>query len=42
MFSEFLIAGLTRVDTASREWLGLLAYWITGKTSEFFPSPGGR
>jgi uncharacterized SAM-binding protein YcdF (DUF218 family) len=39
MFSEFLIAGLVRVDTASREWLGLLAYWITGKTTEFFPGP---
>lgn len=42
MFSEFLIAGLSRVDTASREWLGLLAYWLTGKTSEFFPGPGER
>ena len=42
MFSEFLVAGLTRVDTASREWLGLLAYWISGKTSEFFPGPAER
>jgi uncharacterized SAM-binding protein YcdF (DUF218 family) len=40
MFSEFLIVGLSRVDTACREWMGLAAYWITGKTSEFFPGPG--
>lgn len=38
-FSRFLVAGLGRVDTASREWMGLIAYWITGKTSEFFPGP---
>jgi uncharacterized SAM-binding protein YcdF (DUF218 family) len=40
--SEFLIGGLSRVDTACREWIGVLAYWITGKTSEFFPGPGER
>jgi uncharacterized SAM-binding protein YcdF (DUF218 family) len=33
------IVGLARIDTASREWLGLIAYWITGKTSEFLPGP---
>jgi uncharacterized SAM-binding protein YcdF (DUF218 family) len=38
-FSRFLVGGLGRVDTASREWMGLIAYWITGKTSEFFPGP---
>jgi uncharacterized SAM-binding protein YcdF (DUF218 family) len=31
--------GLRRVDTASREWAGLLAYWIAGRTGELFPSP---
>ena len=25
------------VDTAAREWMGLVAYWITGMNSEFFP-----
>ena len=40
MFSEFLIVGLSRVDTAGREWMGLMAYWMTGKTDEFFPGPG--
>jgi uncharacterized SAM-binding protein YcdF (DUF218 family) len=31
--------GLSRIDTASREWMGIVAYWLTGKTSEFFPGP---
>jgi uncharacterized SAM-binding protein YcdF (DUF218 family) len=33
--------GLARTDTAMREWIGLLAYWVTGKTSAFFPGPAG-
>lgn len=31
--------GLRRTDTAVREWVGLAAYWITGKSSELFPGP---
>jgi len=31
--------GLRRTDTAVREWVGLLAYRITGKTAELFPAP---
>jgi uncharacterized SAM-binding protein YcdF (DUF218 family) len=38
-FSVFLLDGLARVDTAVREWIGLAAYWITGKTDAFFPAP---
>ena len=34
--------GLRRTDTAVREWIGLLAYWVSGRSSEFFPGPGGR
>ncbi|MFZ0262064.1 MAG: YdcF family protein [Pseudolabrys sp.] len=30
---------LARFDSATHEWIGLLAYWITGRTSEFLPSP---
>jgi uncharacterized SAM-binding protein YcdF (DUF218 family) len=30
---------LARVDSAAHEWIGLVLYWATGKTSEFFPSP---
>ena len=31
--------GLRRTDTAVREWVGLFAYRITGKTAELFPAP---
>ena len=34
-FSE----GVKRVDTAMREWIGLLAYYITGKTETLLPGP---
>jgi uncharacterized SAM-binding protein YcdF (DUF218 family) len=31
--------GLRRVDTASREWAGLFAYWLRGRTDALFPAP---
>ena len=31
--------GLRRTDTAVREWVGLAAYWLTGRSSELFPGP---
>jgi len=31
--------GLRRTDTAVREWVGLMAYWLAGKSSELFPAP---
>lgn len=34
-----LAAGLARTDVAAREWIGLLAYWISGRTSALFPGP---
>jgi uncharacterized SAM-binding protein YcdF (DUF218 family) len=34
-----LAAGLSLTDTAAHEWLGLIAYRLTGKTDELFPSP---
>jgi uncharacterized SAM-binding protein YcdF (DUF218 family) len=34
--------GMRRTDTAMREWIGLLAYWIGGQTSELFPGPARR
>lgn len=40
-FSTFfnVQAGMGFFRRALHEWLGLLAYYLTGKTSEFFPSP---
>jgi uncharacterized SAM-binding protein YcdF (DUF218 family) len=31
--------GLRRTDTAVREWVGLAAYRLTGRTTELFPAP---
>jgi uncharacterized SAM-binding protein YcdF (DUF218 family) len=31
--------GLRRTDTAAREWVGLLIYRLTGRTTELFPTP---
>jgi uncharacterized SAM-binding protein YcdF (DUF218 family) len=41
-FHNFSIDGLASVDVAVREWIGLAAYRITGKTGEFFPGPDQR
>jgi uncharacterized SAM-binding protein YcdF (DUF218 family) len=32
-------SGLERADTAVREWVGLLVYWLTGRSAELFPAP---
>src|SRR5262249_43502309 len=32
-------AGLAATDQAFREWIGLIAYWIAGRTSELLPAP---
>ena len=31
--------GLRRVDVATREWVGLLAYWLGGRSNALFPAP---
>jgi uncharacterized SAM-binding protein YcdF (DUF218 family) len=31
--------GLKRADTAMREWVGLIGYWLSGRSSELFPAP---
>lgn len=38
-FTPIANDGLSRTDIGMREWMGLLAYWITGKTSALFPRP---
>jgi uncharacterized SAM-binding protein YcdF (DUF218 family) len=38
-FSPFVLDGLERTEIAVREYLGLVAYRISGKTSELFPGP---
>jgi uncharacterized SAM-binding protein YcdF (DUF218 family) len=32
-------AGLERADTAVHEWIGLLVYWLTGRSAALFPGP---
>jgi uncharacterized SAM-binding protein YcdF (DUF218 family) len=39
MFSNLGIDGLGRTDVAVRDWVGLAAYRMSGKTDEFFPGP---
>jgi uncharacterized SAM-binding protein YcdF (DUF218 family) len=40
-FTPLATDGLGRIDAAVREWLGLVAYWIAGRTSALFPGPRG-
>jgi uncharacterized SAM-binding protein YcdF (DUF218 family) len=35
----FVGEGLRRTDVAAKEWIGLLAYYFSGRTSEAFPGP---
>ena len=37
--SDALSSGLARADNAVHEWLGLVAYRLTGRTSELLPGP---
>ncbi|MBZ5503454.1 MAG: YdcF family protein [Acidobacteriia bacterium] len=34
-----VLGALAATDTAAHEWLGLLAYWITGRIPVLFPGP---
>jgi uncharacterized SAM-binding protein YcdF (DUF218 family) len=38
-FTTFASEGLDHADTALREWMGLVAYRISGKTDALFPGP---
>ena len=36
---DAVATGLRRTDTAVREWVGLLVYWLMGWSSQLFPAP---
>jgi uncharacterized SAM-binding protein YcdF (DUF218 family) len=38
-FSSIAGEGLARTDVGLREWIGLVAYWATGKIDDLFPGP---
>jgi uncharacterized SAM-binding protein YcdF (DUF218 family) len=38
-FSDSLMGGIRRTDAAVHEWLGLFAYWITGRIPVLVPGP---
>jgi uncharacterized SAM-binding protein YcdF (DUF218 family) len=38
-FSKIAGSGIARTDLAVREWIGLIAYWMSGKIDEPFPGP---
>jgi uncharacterized SAM-binding protein YcdF (DUF218 family) len=38
-FTPLALDGLGRTDVAVREWIGLVAYWVSGRTSALFPGP---
>ena len=39
MVSRTFADGLARLESAAYEWIGLFAYWLTGRPDELFPSP---
>jgi len=40
--SNAVVEGLARTDLAIREWMGLIAYRLTGKIDEFLPGPAAK
>jgi len=41
-FSNVALDGLGRTDMAIREWIGLLAYRVTGRIDELLPGPAAK
>ena len=40
--SNVAVEGLARTDLAVREWMGLIAYRLTGKIDELLPGPATK
>lgn len=38
-FPDSVADGLELVDLAAHEWIGLVGYWLTGKSTALFPAP---
>jgi uncharacterized SAM-binding protein YcdF (DUF218 family) len=38
-FTNFAVGGLMHTDVGVREWIGLIAYRLTGKIDDLFPGP---
>ena len=38
-FSNLAIEGLARTELGMREWIGLVAYHLAGKTDDLLPGP---
>ncbi len=36
---DSISAGLARTDLAAKEWIGLFAYWMSGRSTSLFPEP---
>jgi uncharacterized SAM-binding protein YcdF (DUF218 family) len=41
-FTPMFNDGLGRTDGGMREWMGLLAYWMTGRIDTVFPGPAAK
>lgn len=39
VLSDTFASGLQKTDFAVHEWIGVIAYWLTGRTSELLPGP---
>jgi uncharacterized SAM-binding protein YcdF (DUF218 family) len=42
LFSDGITGGLDRLDAAAHEWIGLAAYWLTGRTATLLPGAPPR
>jgi hypothetical protein len=36
---KWFVRGLADLDDAAHEYIGLLIYWLTGRSSELLPAP---